>query len=136
MEEFYHTNPKELERHLPFLIERYKSDANKLSEIGWTNGQYVAIAIGTSFSKGKRYPNEPYEVFDMTREHTAEQQEFTDADRFWAFAQAFNKKSETAETVEITGKPEAADAVEITGDKIDASNIENTETLSGDDISW
>ena len=127
MEEFYHTNPKELERHLPFLIERYKSDANKLSEIGWTNGQYVAIAIGTSFSKGKRYPNEPYEVFDMTREHTAEQQEFTDADRFWAFAQAFNKKPETAETVETT---------EIVGDKIDTSNIENTETLSGDDISW
>lgn len=124
MEEFYRTNPKELERHLPFLIERYKSDANKLSEIGWTNGQYVAIAIGTSFSKGKRYPNEPYEVFDMTREHTAEQQEFTDADRFWAFAQAFNKRSEQADMTETTGSeiPSIPD-------------IENTETLS-DDISW
>lgn len=96
-----------------------------MSEVGWTNGRYVAIAIGTSFSKGKRYPNEPYEVFDMTREHTAEQQEFTDADRFWAFAQAFNKRSEQADTTETTGSEMPS-----------TPNIENTETLSDNDISW
>lgn len=94
-----------------------------MSEVGWTNGRYVALAIGTSFSKGKRYPNEPDVIFDMSHEHT-EEHELTDADRFWAFAQAFNKQAESKSDTEITG----SEIPEI-------PNIENTETLS-DDISW
>lgn len=83
-DEFYRTNPKELERRLPFLAERYRQGKNHMSEVGWMNGHYVARAIGACFPKGKKYPDEYIEFYQS--------EEVSDADRFWAFAQTYNSR--------------------------------------------
>ena len=114
MEEFYHTNPKEMERHMPFLIERYKQGKNGMSEVGWMNGHYVARAISACLSKNKSYPDEYIEFYP-----TEPEEEFTDADRFWAFAQMFNVGAEKKEDVVIE---EAGEAIPET---IDTTNLDS-----------
>lgn len=88
MEEFYRLNPKRIERYQPFLMARLKADKDDDSERGWINGSYVARAIGAAMSKRNKYPNEPIKFYEP--ETNDEGEPLTDADRFNAFAAAFN----------------------------------------------
>ena len=97
MAEFYSLNPKKMERYLPFMSERLRQSKRDISEIGWTNGRYVAQAIGASMSKSGRYPNEPIDFYGVQMiedEETGERHTCTDADRFWAFASNVNASRE------------------------------------------
>lgn len=88
---FRKLNPKIMERYLPFFKEQAKYRRENMSDIGWVNGLYVGRAIGSCFPKGKKYPDEPMELWsDGASDEYSEP--FTDADRFGAFAAAFNSK--------------------------------------------
>ena len=89
-DEFYRLNPKKMERYQPFLMARYKLQKDEDSERGWVNGAYVARAIGASFSRCGKYPNSPIAFYET---NTVDD-EFTDVERFKAFAAVFNKANE------------------------------------------
>lgn len=72
-------------------MEQAKYRREGMSGEGWTNGLYVAMAIGSCFSKGTKYPDEPLKLWnDDAQDENSEA--FTDADRFAGFAAAFNRK--------------------------------------------
>lgn len=77
-----------------YLNEALKQSEYSVSTSGWVYGRYVLEAIGSSFSKRAKYPAEPYgkpvEVQPDEESHT-----FNDADRFFVFAEAFNKSFES-----------------------------------------
>lgn len=94
MKEFYSLNPAKLLRYQPFLMERVRRENDEVSEIGWINGLYVQYAIGSVLPKGRRYPEQAVQFYSYGDEQQEEQQQFTDADRFFAFATMFNKQFE------------------------------------------
>jgi len=67
-----------------FYEKRLEEQYRREDEEAWLNGQYVAIAVGSCFSKRAKYPNKPYTIIHE------EESKITDAERFWEFAQAFN----------------------------------------------
>lgn len=64
-----------------------------MSDAGWTNGRYVGRAIGSCFPKGRKYPNEPLELWSDRRDTEQVSESFRDADRFAGFAAAFNRRN-------------------------------------------
>jgi len=106
MDVFYRLNPRLLERYQPFMTATLKQRRENSSETGWTNGLYVAKAIGACMPKGKSYPSEPEKLWGNNEEINEEGEPFTDADRFGAFAMAFNagfkKKSADTSDTELT----------------------------------
>lgn len=90
---FRRLNPKLMERYQPFFAEQMKQRHKDMSDAGWVNGLYVGRAIGNCFPKGKKYPDEPLELWsDGVVDETTEP--FTDAERFAGFAAMFNKNFE------------------------------------------
>lgn len=90
VELFYKLNPKKLKRWQAYFNEALIASENDLSKAGWVHGYYVRAAIGSSFSKKFKYPEDPY--FQKPRTEPSEDEHvFTDADNFMAFAAAFNK---------------------------------------------
>lgn len=85
MMEFYQLNPKKVQRYQPYMMEMLKQGKDDISENGWTNGLYVARAIGTCLSKNKKYPQTPLKLYQ-----SAEDEVVSDAERFQAWAIAFN----------------------------------------------
>lgn len=85
---FYSLNPKRVQRYQAFIEEAKKQDVNHTSQDGWIYGNYMAKAISACFSKNAKYPTEPTVFFPDEPE---EEFKISDADRFWAFAQMFNK---------------------------------------------
>ena len=86
-----------MERYQPFMLERYRQGKSDISEMGWTNGMYVARAIDSALPKGKRYPDTPLDLYGtpmIEDEETGESHACTDADRFWAFASNVNANRE------------------------------------------
>lgn len=92
LEVFYRLNPKKMLRYQPYMNEWIKVKHSDESTLGWINGIYVRDAIGSNFSKHYKYPGEPIAIFTDMIEHSEDEQPFTDADRFMAFAAAFNKQ--------------------------------------------
>ena len=110
---FYQMNPKRLQRYLPFFNESSKEHIRDASLVGWMNGTYMTHAINAVFGKHGKYPEEPTEF--LRGEHPTEEiEEFTDADRFGAWAMVFNKANFSEEKV-IDGE-----AKEVDSQKIDA----------------
>ena len=57
----------------------------------WILGRYTCEAIATCFGKRHKYPNEPFGMKEQVRDaDEGESEVFTDADRFGAFAAAYN----------------------------------------------
>ena len=125
MREFYGLNPKLLMRYQPYLTEWIKSNSDERSETGWINGIYIQRAIGASFSKHGKYPEDYIRLYSPEETATDEDGEtyvVTDADRFFAFATMFNKAHE---------KEFADKKAEV----IDAEVVDGIATEAVDDIS-
>ena len=71
-------------------MERLKVEKDNTSLAGWVNGQYIAKAISANFSKKAKYPDTPFKLYEVFEETDEEVYEYTDADRFLAYALAFN----------------------------------------------
>ena len=94
MEQFYQLDPVRMGRYEPYMTEWLKTYREDMSEMGWTAGLYVQRAIGTVTPKGAPYPDSPLTLYEKPQRHEEdadEVYEFTDADRFGAFATMFNK---------------------------------------------
>lgn len=91
MEIFYKLNPAKLLRYQPYMHEWLKQHHAEDTETGWIYGVYVGRAIGSAFPKGRAYPNEPINFY---LDNSESDQQFTDVDRFAAFAAVFNKQFE------------------------------------------
>lgn len=80
---FWTLNPKKLQ---PFFEAEKIKQEQKYKDINytaWLNGMYVASAISACFSKNTKYPEKPYEA-------KREEENWTHAERFGAWAIAFN----------------------------------------------
>lgn len=91
---FWDLNPRRLEpwqRHYEYS-EQLRRDEQDY--VAWLTGRYVLDAVGAAFDgKQSPYPSEPYSVTQMKQE----QEEIATetriaADKFAAFAMAFNEK--------------------------------------------
>lgn len=82
-----------MERYQPFFQEQLKQRREEMSDAGWTNGLYVGRAIGSCFSKGSKYPDEPLELWSAGENVEELSEPITDADRFAGFAAAFNRNN-------------------------------------------
>ena len=85
---------------------------------GWVYGQYVASSIASNFSKRHKYPKEPY---FLAHQHNEEEGvPMTDADRFAAWAAAFNaghkdfKKADGKNESEVNDLPASVSDPDIT----------------------
>lgn len=94
METFYRLNPAKMERYQPYMTEMLKHRKDEASMTGWVNGLYVGRAIGASIPNGTKYPDEPLRLYKTAED---EEEQLTDADRFFAFAQVFNRKFQSTE---------------------------------------
>lgn len=87
---FWHLNPRRLEpwqRHFEFQ-EQLRRDEEDY--IAWLNGQYVLAAVAAAFGGKKyQYPTEPFTLTQRRDEEEDARQ--IAADRFAAFAMAFNE---------------------------------------------
>jgi len=87
-----------LERYQPFLTEAAKQKKQEQTDTGWVNGLYVQKAIGSALPKGAPYPEKPLQLYGEVEKPASDDDEevyvFTDADRFWVFANTFNKQFE------------------------------------------
>ena len=86
-----------------YYEEQLKERTRKEDEDAWLKGQYVAMAIGSCFSKRAKYPDKPYSV-----KHE-EESKITDAERFWEFAQAFNAQFKAKQALENKQESEVSD---------------------------
>lgn len=118
---FYKLNPKLMVRYQPYMNEWVKERLTHDSVAGWLAGSYVRDAIGSNFSKSHRYPDKPISFYDEP--DGDEQEQFTDAERFKAFAAVFNKQFTEKEAA---SKPDKASDEEITEDSADGE-ISSTE---------
>ena len=115
---FYRLNPKLMMRYQPFLTEWVKEKHVTESSVGWQNGVYIRDAIASNFSKSNHYPEKPIAFYSDTVHYNygddeEEQYEFTDADRFNAFALMYNKRFPGAvETVQVTEQPSESETVQ------------------------
>ena len=82
--EFRKLNPTIMTRYQRFFAEQEKQRIKDRSTEGWLYGSYNARAIGACFSKKMKYPKEPVDM------DNSETKKLTDAERFAAFAEAFN----------------------------------------------
>lgn len=94
--EFYKLNPVKMERYLPFFAEQMKKKREDMTNIGWANGLYTGYAIASCFSKSKKYPEQPIELWKHGATNESSES-FTDADRFAGFAASFNRRFEKKE---------------------------------------
>lgn len=103
-------------------MQTYK---NEQSEDGWVHGIYVQRAIGASFSKHGKYPDDYIRLYGEETTAIDEDGEtyvLTDADRFFAFATMFNKAHEK-------------DFAENTAEVIDTEVVDGIAAEAVDDIS-
>lgn len=83
---FWKLNPEKLK---PFFeAEKIKQEEKyrHANYIAWLTGLYMTHAIAACFSKNKKYPEKPFESMKQ------EQANWTHAERFEAWAMAFNKR--------------------------------------------
>lgn len=80
---------------------------------GWVYGQYFASSIGVNFSKRAKYPEKPYYIANYDDDE--ETYVMTDADRFAAWAEAFNAGHKEYDVIdaEVVNVGEAAKAIDI-----------------------
>ena len=83
-------NPKLILRYQPYLAKLREKQAEDVHFDGWIHGQYVGAAIGANFSKRAKYPREPFYQMAIEGESEEDGYVMTDADRFEAWALAFN----------------------------------------------
>lgn len=83
---------------------------------GWVYGQYFASSIGVNFSKRAKYPEKPY--FMVHHDGDEETYVMTDADRFAAWAEAFNAGHKEYDVIdaEVVNVGEDTKAIDITED--------------------
>lgn len=91
MDIFWDLNPKKLDPWQRMFEFRQQEEADKRDYDAWLQGQYFAAAIGAAFDGQKSpYPSEPFSI-TQRRDEQAEANRVA-ADKFWAFAMAFNKR--------------------------------------------
>lgn len=92
-------NPRIFKRRRRFYEEQEKERVRNIDFVAWTNGQYVAMAIAACLSKKHKYPDKPN---TLKYDEESKSRRMTDAERFWAWAQAFNAnmKSNESEVME------------------------------------
>ena len=88
---FWDMNPRLLEPWQRMYEYEQQEDADRRDYVAWLNGRYVLEAIGAALD-GKRYPypSEPYSI-QQRREEQDEANKIA-ADKFRAFAMAFNER--------------------------------------------
>lgn len=113
MDMFYRLNPKKLQRYQPYLSEMYEHGIENAHMNGWVYGQYFASSISANFSKSHKYPEKPY--FIAHQHDDEEAYVMTDADRFAAWAEAFNAGHNEYDVIdaEMVNVGEAAKAIDI-----------------------
>ena len=88
---FWHLNPKRLEpwrRHYEFQEQLNRDNDDYRA---WLEGKYILDAIAAAFDSQKNpYPTEPYSTTQRRNEEEEARQ--IAADKFKAFAMAFNAK--------------------------------------------
>lgn len=107
-----------MQRYQRFFAEQEKQIIRDRSALGWAVGIYSAKAVGGSFSRKIKYPDKPLTLVA----DDIEGKPMTDAERFAAWAEAFNagmrgrKKEEPLalpETVEVEEPLALPEIVEI-----------------------
>ena len=90
---FWDMNPRLLEPWQRMYEFEQQQEADRQDYIAWLNGRYILDAIACSFD-GKKcpYPSEPYSI--QQRREEQDEANKTAADKFMAFAMAFNKRFE------------------------------------------
>jgi hypothetical protein len=76
-------NPKMIEPFMKAHNMKEEEEYKQINYTAWLNGMYVASAISACFSKNSKYPEKPYEA-------KKEEENWTHAERFGAWAIAFN----------------------------------------------
>jgi hypothetical protein len=85
---FWLLNPKKVKVFTKVFIEKKEEERALINYTSWLTGLYISHSIGACFSKNAKYPDKP---FDLTAK---EQDSKDDAERFGAWAIAFNHKYE------------------------------------------
>ena len=110
-----------MQRYQRFFAEQEKQIIRDRSALGWAVGIYSAKAVGGSFSRKVKYPDKPLTLVA----DDIEGKPMTDAERFAAWAEAFNagmrgrKKEPLAlpETVEVEEPLALPEIVEVEAPK-------------------
>lgn len=93
---FWRLNPKTLKPFGNAYRLKQERDYDSDNRKAWMSGLYVARAIAANFGKGKKYPEKPIEFYQKDSEghlvQTEEDKARMDAERFEAWAIAFNAK--------------------------------------------
>ena len=76
-----------------YFNEWEKHYLDDVSRNEWIAGGYTQRAVAACFSKSAKYPSDPIKFYSepVPDEDGEEQHVFTDADRFFVFAQALNR---------------------------------------------
>lgn len=109
MMQFYQMNPRMIERYQPYMNEWLEQHMGEYSTAGWANGLYVARVIGSLGKGGESYPESPLDLIDHGSDEEEETYTFTDADKFGAWAAAFNKQFEGRRDATVPAEGETAD---------------------------
>lgn len=93
MNVFFQLNPTKLIRWQAYFNEWEKHYLDDVSRNEWIAGGYTQRAVAACFSRSAKYPSDPVKFYSDVPAETEEDEEqhvFTDADRFFLFAQALN----------------------------------------------
>lgn len=93
---FYKMNPKLIERYQPYMNEWVNERISDSSMTGWVNGLYMTRVVGVALGGNEGYPETPIDLIrgEQLALDDEEAYEFTDADRFGAWAMMFNRQFE------------------------------------------
>lgn len=97
-----------MQRYQRFFAEQEKQIIRDRSALGWAVGIYSAKAVGGSFSRKVKYPDKPLTLVA----DDIEGKPMTDAERFAAWAEAFNAGMRGRKKEETPALPETAEAKE------------------------
>lgn len=101
MNVFFGLNPTKLIRWQAYFNEWERHHLDDVSRTEWIAGGYTQRAVAACFSKSAKYPSDPIKLYQEPVETDEEEEKhvFTDADRFFVFAQAMNKHIREPEDV-------------------------------------
>jgi len=88
---FFTLNPNTLRPFEEAYKIKCREDADAMNYSSWLIGRYVCASISACFGRGRKYPEEPFKRRDEEDENGYV---LTDADRFKAFALAYNAQKQ------------------------------------------
>lgn len=97
-----------MQRYQRFFAEQEKQIIRDRSALGWVAGIYSARAVGGSLSRKVKYPDKPLTLVA----DDIKGKPMTDAERFAAWAEAFNAGMRGRKKEEVPALPETVEAEE------------------------